>query len=73
MTEPLVGWHHGRAMRLDEIADHNKRWAIIEPEARLTVEHLGYGSLAADMLNEIDRLRFLLDEGRRAYELKETP
>ncbi len=62
----LVGRHHNRPMTVDEIAAHNQRWQEVEPWALHHVEHLGPGSLLADAMNEIDRLRFLLSERERA-------
>lgn len=66
MTDPtLVGRHHNRMMTVDELGHHAKRWREIEPMVMRYVAHLDPGAFAADLLNEIDRLRFLLAERER--------
>lgn len=74
MPDPnLVGRHHNRVMTVDEIGHHVKRWREIEPMVMRYVAHLAPGAFAADLLNEIDRLGFLLAERDRTPDPSRCP
>lgn len=71
MTEERVGWHHGQPLTLDDLSTHMTRWRHIEREVRDAAGRLGterpsqiFTLIATlpDLLNELDRRRFLLDE-----------
>lgn len=74
MTETLVGWHRGSTMLITDLGHHAKRWRDVEPQVRKMLADDPDGDLTLlgwavpDLLNEIDRLRFVLSERERAAE-----